>query len=183
MKNRAMITQGKQEARIISVSNRPVTETETMNIIVAIDGSHFSRVAVDRLIERPWPEGTRIRVVHVVEPFHPEYAAWHANYVPLALQAQKELVDAARIMVDETVDQLKARFGEDAVEGEIHEGYIKDRILELAESWPADLIVVGSHGRKGITKFLLGSVSEAIMSHAPCSVEVVRVKDDPDEDD
>ena len=47
-------------------------------------------------------------------------------------------------------------------------------ILETAKEWGADLIVVGSHGRRGLDRFLLGSVSEAVAIHAPCSVRVVR---------
>lgn len=151
-----------------------------MKILIAIDGSHYSKAAVDKVIERPWPDNSEVKVVHVVEPFHPEYGAWHANYVPLALKAQRELVESAQTMIDETVGQFQKKFGIDSVKGEVHEGYIKDRILEIAENWHADLIVVGSHGRKGITKFLLGSVSEAILSHAPCSVEVVRTKNNND---
>jgi nucleotide-binding universal stress UspA family protein len=50
----------------------------------------------------------------------------------------------------------------------------KELILEEAHKWGADLIVVGSHGRRGINRFLLGSVSEAVASHAHCSVEIIR---------
>ncbi len=48
--------------------------------------------------------------------------------------------------------------------------------MGLAKSWPADLIVMGSHGRRGFEKALLGSVSEAVAMHAPCSVEIIRIK-------
>ena len=47
-------------------------------------------------------------------------------------------------------------------------------IVDEAENWKADLIVVGSHGYTGIKKWLLGSVAQSVVSHAPCSVEVVR---------
>lgn len=49
------------------------------------------------------------------------------------------------------------------------------RDLEQASKWGADLIVLGSHGRKGLKHFLLGSVSETVARHAICSVEIVRV--------
>jgi nucleotide-binding universal stress UspA family protein len=50
----------------------------------------------------------------------------------------------------------------------------KELILQDADEWGADLIVCGSHGRRGLSRFLLGSVSEAIATHAKCSVEIIR---------
>jgi nucleotide-binding universal stress UspA family protein len=47
-------------------------------------------------------------------------------------------------------------------------------ILDAAKTWGSDLIVLGSHGRRGMDRFLMGSVSEAVAIHAHCSVEVVR---------
>ena len=50
-------------------------------------------------------------------------------------------------------------------------------IVKAAREWPADLIVIGSHGRSGMQRALLGSVAEAVMRHAPCPVLVVRAKE------
>lgn len=146
-----------------------------MNILLAMDDSPHSRAALEAVLARPWPEGSRARVVSVVEPFHPEYAGWHTSYVPLALEAQKELLDATKRLVEESGERLKEKFGKDNVLAEVLEGYIKDKIIDIGREWPADLIVMGSHGRRGFTKFLLGSVSEAVVSHAPCSVEIVKL--------
>jgi Universal stress protein family len=52
----------------------------------------------------------------------------------------------------------------------------KTIILDEATQWGADLIVLGSHGRRGAERFLMGSISEAVAMHAHCSVEVVRMK-------
>ncbi len=52
----------------------------------------------------------------------------------------------------------------------------KQIILSDADEWGADLIVCGSHGRRGVNRFLLGSVSEAVATHAKCSVEIIRPK-------
>jgi nucleotide-binding universal stress UspA family protein len=56
---------------------------------------------------------------------------------------------------------------------ESHESPVR-AILGMADLWGADLIVVGSHGRRGVDRYLMGSVSEAVALHAHCSVEVVR---------
>jgi nucleotide-binding universal stress UspA family protein len=59
---------------------------------------------------------------------------------------------------------------------EVLTGSPKRIIVEEAETWGADLIVVGSHGYRGWERLLLGSVSQAVVSHADCSVEVVRCR-------
>jgi nucleotide-binding universal stress UspA family protein len=56
----------------------------------------------------------------------------------------------------------------------MREGDPRSVIVEEAEQWPAELIVLGSHGYTGIKKWLMGSVAQSVVSHAPCSVEVVR---------
>ena len=58
--------------------------------------------------------------------------------------------------------------------GLVRTGDARDQIITYAAEWPAHLIVLGSHGRGGLDRFLLGSVSEGVVRHAPCSVEVVR---------
>jgi nucleotide-binding universal stress UspA family protein len=56
----------------------------------------------------------------------------------------------------------------------IETGNPKVVVIDDAVTWHADLIVLGSHGRKGLDRFLMGSVSEAVTRHAPCSVQIVR---------
>jgi len=61
-----------------------------------------------------------------------------------------------------------------ATETVVHDGDPRSVIVDEAEDWEADLIVLGSHGYTGLKKWLLGSVAQSVVSHAPCSVEVVR---------
>ena len=67
-----------------------------------------------------------------------------------------------------------AHAGELKITTEVANGSAKDVILDEAERWGADLIVLGSHGYSGWRRFLLGSVSHAVATHARCSVEIVR---------
>jgi nucleotide-binding universal stress UspA family protein len=62
------------------------------------------------------------------------------------------------------------------VETVVRDGDARSVIIDEATEWDADLIVVGSHGYTGIKRLLLGSVAQSVVSHAPCSVEVVRQK-------
>jgi nucleotide-binding universal stress UspA family protein len=60
------------------------------------------------------------------------------------------------------------------VNGVVRVGHVGATIVGVATQWHADLIVVGSHGRKGLQRALLGSVSDYVARHAPCSVQIVR---------
>jgi nucleotide-binding universal stress UspA family protein len=70
---------------------------------------------------------------------------------------------------------LLSRMGAGEVEAaEIVSGDAKTVILDEAKQWNADLVVLGSHGWHGVDRFMMGSVSEAVAMHAPCSVEIIR---------
>lgn len=58
---------------------------------------------------------------------------------------------------------------------EVKLGNPKAKIIDTAVEWHADLIVLGSHGRTGLERFLTGSVADAVARHAHCSVELVRI--------
>jgi len=144
-----------------------------MKILLAVDGSEYSEAAVKQMVKRPWPEGAKVKVISAFEmPVSPTPETWSipAEYFnELELAARSRATDA----VTNALEQLKTA-GELTVESEVIEGSPKQVILEEAERWGADLIVVGSHGYRGWERLLLGSVSQAIVSHAKCSVEVVR---------
>jgi len=148
-----------------------------MKVLLAVDGSPCSKLAIDSIAGRVWPADTVFKVLTVLEPFHPELAGWHSGYVPLALEAQQERLNEARTLVEETAALLATSCqqpGTEAVSSEVLEGNVKEKIVECAREWHADMIVMGSHGRQGIEKLFLGSVSQAVLTEAPCSVEIVK---------
>ena len=148
-----------------------------MKILLAIDGSACSNAAVAEVARRPWPEGSLIKVLSTYElptPPTPEAWALPLNYfddIDIALRKQAENI------VDDAIKNLTAKNKTIAVDGSVLPGPPRTVILDEAESWGADLIVVGSHGYRALERFLLGSVSQAVVSHAKCSVEVVRCPD------
>jgi nucleotide-binding universal stress UspA family protein len=136
-----------------------------MKILIGIEDSVFSYNAARFVAQRPWPPGTPLRLITAVE------AGLMSDY------AVKELENAYRQAgeaIDRAVAILRESPNEFEITTEIVEGSPKHAILDEAERWGADLIVVGSHGRRGAPRFLLGSVSHAVALHAPCSVEIVR---------
>ena len=135
-----------------------------MRIILAVDGSKHSFDAVDSVAKRPWPKGTEVKLVHVIEP----------PPVPFSgADISAELFVRARRVFEAALSQFKER--EDIrVSTLALEGSAKQKIIEEAEEWKADLIVVGSHGYNAFQRMLLGSVSHAVAQHAKCSVEIAR---------
>ena len=122
-------------------------------VLLATDGSETSTAAAKALSGRPWPEGSEFRIVTVEEPW-----VIRPTNVQLNVNSAEQVLAAAG---------LKATAA-------VLSGNPKEVILEEAKKWNADLIVVGSHGRRGFKRFLLGSVSEAVAMNAHCSVVVVR---------
>jgi nucleotide-binding universal stress UspA family protein len=145
-----------------------------MRIVLAIDGSQFSNAAVQAVIAQAQPKETEIRVLHVVEPPTLLVTREMGGYDSALDQAWEAEKKQAKELVDKTVELLRAK-GLKAT-GTVENGDAKSRILETAKDWRADLIVLGSHGRKGLEHFLMGSVSEAVARHAGCSVEIVRIR-------
>ncbi|MCM3871978.1 MAG: universal stress protein [Pyrinomonadaceae bacterium] len=146
-----------------------------MKILLAIDGSPCSDEAIDEVGRRPWPESSEIKVLTAIElPLPPTPEAWAIppNYLEELDRAASE---HARSIVERGVRRLKKGMGTATViKGETLPGPPRVVILDEAASWGADLIVVGSHGYRAWERFLLGSISQSIVSHAKCSVEVVR---------
>lgn len=145
-----------------------------MKILLAIDGSEYSAEAVKTVAERPWPEETEVRVLTAVEVVVPPAAEiWYDAGGSLE-RAQQELRTRAEQLTAGVVETLRA--GGLTAEAAVRDGEPRTAIVDEAQEWEADLIVIGSHGYTGLKRWLLGSVAQAVVSHAPCSVEVVRKK-------
>ena len=146
-----------------------------MKILLATDGSTFSDAAVEEVIARPWPHDSEVKVISVVEP--PSIAAtdpWNVTG-DYALTIVKQLNERAENAVRDAVYKLSNSERQSLkVTSEIAQGPPKRLIVEEADRWGADLIVVGSHGYGMWDRLLLGSVSSAVAFHANCSVEIVR---------
>jgi nucleotide-binding universal stress UspA family protein len=144
-----------------------------MRILLAIDDSKFSDAAIEVVLEQARPHGTEVRVLHVLESSPLLVARELGGFEPAletALQFQKQHAEA---VVAKAAGLLRAR--ELKVTSALEMGDPKSKILDVAEEWHADLIVLGSHGRKGLNRFLMGGVSDAVARHACCSVEIVRI--------
>lgn len=144
-----------------------------MRILLAIDDSKFSEAAINAFIAQTRPQDTEVRVLHVIEPvpIYVDGQAW-GNVPEPAVVQQEQRKEAEDLVSRAARKLLDAGFN---VTTALEEGSPKVVVTDSASEWHADLIVLGSHGRRGMDRFLMGSVSEAVVRHAPCSVQVVRI--------
>jgi len=144
-----------------------------MKLLLAIDNSKYSQLAVRRIARQFRTKGTQVRVLHVVEPISTYISVdMIPHFVPHIAKVEQERRKEAKELVQRADRQLrKVGFRTSEI---VEEGDPKIKIIDHAAKWNADLIVLGSHGWKGLGRFLMGSVSEAVTRHAGCSVEVVR---------
>ncbi len=149
-----------------------------MKILLATDGSKFSEAAVDEVANKPWPKETEVKIVSVMEvPVIPVVEGWVPNNSYFE-EMEQFIENQANQAVNKAAEKLRREQGENLkITTEVLSGYPKHVITDEANRWEADLIVVGSHGYRGLTKLWLGSVSQAVASHARCSVEIVRARD------
>jgi nucleotide-binding universal stress UspA family protein len=147
-----------------------------MKIILAIDNSDYSKAAIDEVAKRVLPPKSEVRIVSVfkkstqileMDPMG-TLREYFAELEEAAAKSAKELTaDAAELLHKENPELI--------VSINVIGGTPKKLILEEAEEFKADLIVVGSHGYGAMESFLLGSVALAVILHAKCSVEIVRI--------
>jgi nucleotide-binding universal stress UspA family protein len=160
----------------VEVLRPPAAEEETSRpprILLATDGSDSALLAARSIASRPWPVGTEVRILSVVElhtslfhvPFPPgaeeQLRAQAMQRTQRAIRQTEEIITDAGLRASEVISVVLAE--PEAI------------ILVEAGRWGADLIVVGSHGHRGFNRLVLGSASEAVAMNAGCSVEIIRV--------
>jgi nucleotide-binding universal stress UspA family protein len=145
-----------------------------MKALIAYDGSACADAALDDLKRAGLPGDVEATVVTVAELWLPPPPA---TFKPLLTTAAGRLlapVEAARNLATESSRRLQIIFPAWDVRAEALVGSPASAILNKADEWKPDLIVAGSHGRSALGRFILGSVSQEIVTEAHCSVRVAR---------
>lgn len=145
-----------------------------MKVLVAIEDQQFADAIVNFIGTQKWEAGTTFVIMHVLdrEPTGEVISEVCCPQAAELLQAEKQ---AAQDLLLETDLKLMKLVPDANTEQYVVTGRVKEKILEEIEHIKPDLLIVGSHGRTGFTRFLLGSVSTALLSHAPCSVLIVKL--------
>ncbi len=153
-----------------------------MKILIATDGSDFSKAAIDKACEMLVGDGDNpIKIIAVYE----EAAGTGAEPFGVSIEYIREMENVAHQQATEFAGEaeeaIRARFTDSSIviTTKIVKGTSAGRaIVEEAQDWAADLIVVGSHGYGFWGRALLGSTSDKVIHLAPCSVLIVRKKPD-----
>ncbi|HXQ26047.1 MAG TPA: universal stress protein [Candidatus Acidoferrales bacterium] len=175
----AVVRKASCSVEIVRARPEKAARGAAMKVLLAIDGSGCSKAAVRSVAKRPWPSGTSFKLLSVVPPFMPTMdVAAPYFYIDQSAEAADIIEREARKRAVEAVAEAQALLSRAGIQvpagGAPPLGDPRTVILDEAKQWGADLIVVGSHGWRGIDRIMLGSVSESVAMHAPCSVEVIR---------
>ena len=148
-----------------------------MKILIATDGSTFSQQALAKACElaEGWDD-VSFRIISIYEPQVPMAAESFAISAEYYQQLDDLAKQRAEATAQKSVDFIKTHLPSASTEitSRVELGIPAQVIVEAAESWDADLVVVGSHGYGFWGRLALGSVSDAVVHHSPCSVLVVR---------
>jgi nucleotide-binding universal stress UspA family protein len=150
---------------------------EARKILLCTDGSAHSEAAAREIAARPWPVRSEVRVMSVVEVILP---TMHALFEPPFVQSPEvqRLREDAMVRAQQAVAKAVSILA--PTELTVSESIsvlldgTKNVIVKEARDWGADWIFLGSHGRRGAERFLMGSVSESVVAQAHCSVQVTR---------
>ena len=146
-----------------------------MKILIGVDDSPHSRAAVEYVRKMTWPKDSTIEVLSVVRPVVALYAE---AYVPGPTYVGTMNEEVTRFH-QETAAKAERELQRTGLrtEARILNGDPRTELVEAARAERADLLVVGSHGRTGMAKLLMGSVASYVVTHAPCSVMVVKLRE------
>lgn len=138
---------------------------------MAVEDSYFAGPQIDFVCNHNWPGEVIFNILHVVVPLPADVCAEDGS---LLSEIASKRLERGQQLVKSTVEQIALKFPEAKFVETIAQGYPKETILNEIESWQADLAILGSHGRRELTRALIGSVSSAVLTYALCSVLVVR---------
>lgn len=149
-----------------------------MKILLATDGTEHSFEALNTVQNFNLGADDELKIISVIDMAVPLAVDLYGGYLPVSPEIEKasrenaeRIIDKASQHLRETLPDAKFKLSTDILFGSP-----ESRIVETAEEFQADLIIVGSHGYNRWERLLLGSVSDSVVHHAPCSVLVVRLK-------
>ena len=147
-----------------------------MKVLFATDGTPYSECALETIAKFNFTADDELKVISVVDMAVPLAVDIYAGYLPSTFELERSAKENAERIVAETKEKIQSLFPNITfvLTTETLIGSPENKIVETANRMNADLIIVGSHGYNRLERMLLGSVSDSVIHHAPCSVLVIR---------
>lgn len=147
-----------------------------MKIILAIDGTKYSNAAIKAVSKFNFGEDVELKIITVVDLALPMAIDLYAGYLPSSTDIENVAKENAALILENTKNQILNSILDKnvSITTEVLIGSPERRIVEVSEEFDANLIIVGSHGYNSWERLFLGSVSDAVVHHAACSVLVIR---------
>jgi len=134
-----------------------------MKVLVAIDSSNYADEILEQLVARFWPSGTSFQIITAVE----SSPSW---------DIEQEMQHPCKVILEERISYLKKKLPNAEVTGHVSAGRAAKVIVRCARDWPADVVIIGSHGDTGKRMAAIGSVAAEVVNEAHCSVVVVKLR-------
>ncbi len=144
-----------------------------MKVLVPVEDLLFGKAIVDFIGQHDWKPGTEFLLVSVIEPYLVDHTS-HAPFAKLMEISREQVMSVAASLLDNLAASIIKKVPSAKVSKQVIEGHIKDEIISAASTFSADMILAGSHGRGGFSRFSLGSVSLMLISEAPCPVLLIK---------
>ncbi len=147
-------------------------------ILVSIDGSATSNRGLDEAVMLAVAGDADLRLIHIVDPI--PFTVGYETFSRNASQDNKSVENEGQKLLDVGKQRAMAAGAKNVETVLVERGAdrISERIVEQAKAWDAHLIVIGTHGRRGVGRLLLGSDAEQTMRIAPVPILLVRTPDD-----
>ncbi len=173
---RAVLLHAPCAVRIVRIGALATSIPDLHHVLIAVDESEHSAHLIDHVLSLPWSKGTKFRCVSVVRKVDDDvFFDLDSNLTKTIAEHQDDLLRNHKTWAMNAARRINRVYQQEIAFADVLVGDPVEKILELSSAWPADMIMLGSHGRRGIDKLIMGSVSEGVALRADCSVEVSRV--------
>lgn len=143
------------------------------HILVAVDKSNASNLALQEAVRLAKDQNAKLRIIYIVEEVVIKSAEKRVSFDTLWNVYKEDGQDFLNV-INEKLKSSNIKYETFLIELPLSEGELADKIMAEAQSWPADILVLGTHGRHGVKRFFIGSVAESVVRIATLPVLLIR---------
>ncbi|KTD73817.1 universal stress protein [Legionella tucsonensis] len=143
------------------------------HILVAVDKSNASNLALQEAVRLANDQNAKLRIIYIVEEVVVNSAEKRVSFDTLWNVYKEDGQDFLNV-INERLKSSNIKYETFLIELPLSEGDLADKVMAEAQSWPADILVLGTHGRHGVKRFFIGSVAESVVRIATLPVLLIR---------